>query len=150
MRHSLLLVAAIGTAVSVLYLATVPNYSLGTMAEPGPGLYPLVVGSLMLLGFLGVGLEAAWGRSNGGVDWPGRAGRFRIAAVLAACAFYVVSLPHLGHAVAGSLVALVVLQVMGVSSWRASIALALAMGLGSHLLFTVALGVPLPAGFWLG
>ena len=149
MRLSLFLVAATGTVASAVYLAAAYGYSVGTMAEPGPGLYPLVVGTLMLLGFLGVGLETAWGRPSGEVEWPERGGRLRIAVVLAACALYIVFLPYLGHAVAGSLVAVAVLRVMGMTSWRASIAMALVMGLGSHLLFTVALGVPLPAGFWL-
>ncbi|MHB1134745.1 MAG: tripartite tricarboxylate transporter TctB family protein, partial [Chloroflexota bacterium] len=71
-------------------------------------------------------------------------------AVVAASAGYVWLLPLLGHMVAGTVVALVMLQVMGLASWPAKIVTALVLGAGSYFLFAGILGVPLPAGTLFG
>lgn len=150
MRRALLATAAAGVLLALLYVAEGLRHPRGTLAEPGPGLYPLLVGTLLLLGSLGTGLEVLVRRPHGEVGWPEAAARWRMLALLAASLGYVVLLPYLGHPLAGTLVTLVVLEVMGLRRWPLKVGLALAVGLGSHYLFTVVLGVPLPAGIWFG
>ena len=43
MRRAVLLFAAAGSVLSVLYLLEGTRYALGTPAAPGPGLFPLIV-----------------------------------------------------------------------------------------------------------
>lgn len=150
MRRALLAMAASGLVLALVYLAEALRYARGTLAEPGPGLYPLLVGTLLVLGSLGIGLEAVVQRAHDGVGWPEGPARWRMLALLAASLGYVILLPYLGHPLAGALVTLVVLHVMGLRRWPLKVGLALVVGLGSHYLFTVVLGVPLPVGIWSG
>lgn len=83
------------------------------MAQPGPGLYPLLVGGLLVLSALGVGVEATRGRSQRTAEWPEGAARARVSAVAGATLGYIMLLPYVGHLLAAVLVTLVVLQVMG-------------------------------------
>jgi putative tricarboxylic transport membrane protein len=62
---------------------------------------------------------------------------------------YALLLPYLGHPFAGTLVALIVLRVMGLPRWPLCIGIAIAVGSGSYYLFGRILDVPLPMGFWL-
>jgi hypothetical protein len=71
-----------------------------------------------------------------------------VLAVLAASLGYVLLLPRLGHPVAATLVTLAVLQMMRLHGWALKLAVALALGFGSHYVFAVVLGVPLPTGLW--
>lgn len=147
-RHAIFLAAVAGVLLSALYLVEGLRYSWGTASQPGPGLFPLVVGVLLLLGSLGTGVEAVLRRDRDEFAWPRGAALTRMVAILLATLGYVVLLPYLGHPFAATLVSLVILQVMGLRRWPMKIGLAPALGLGSHFLFDAFLGVPLPMGIW--
>lgn len=148
MRAGALAVALLGSVLAALYMAGAWRLGLGVLDEPGPGLYPLLVGALLLAGAAGTALEA-WARATGPAGWPqGVAGR-RVLVLVGAVFGYALALPYAGHPLAGSLVTLVGLQVMGLAGWPLKIGLAVAAGLVSHYLFATVLGVPLPRGAWL-
>jgi hypothetical protein len=150
MRRALLGTLIVAMLLAVAYLAEAMRYPRGTMAQPGPGLFPLAVGALMLIAALGTGLEARSRKTWEEMDWPRGLDALRVLGVLAASLGYVLLLPHLGHPVAGTLVTLAVLQMMQLRSWVVKLTLSLVIGLGSYYLFAVLLGVPLPAGIWFG
>jgi hypothetical protein len=141
--------AAVGSLLAIGYLIAGWGYPWGKLAEPGPGVYPLAVGILMLAGAVGLGLEASLRRFRMDTPWPAGAGRWRALAVLVSCLGYALFLPYIGHPVAGTLVSLIVLRVMGLPRWPLAICIAIAVGLGSYYLFGRILDVPLPAGFRL-
>ena len=140
--------AVVGSVLAIGYLITGWDYPWGTAAEPGPGVYPLIVGLLMMAGAVGLGLEARLRRLRLDAPWPVGAGRWRVLAVLASGLGYAFLLPHLGHPLAGTLVSLIVLRVMGLPRWPLCIGIAIAIGLGSYYLFGQILDVPLPVGIW--
>jgi hypothetical protein len=150
-RRTHVIVAAIGAVASVLYLAAALRYPRGSIAQPGPGIYPILVGVLLLIGSLGTGLEAALRPSpDAEIVWPtGKAGR-RVLAVSLAILGYVVLLPTAGWAVSGFLVTLIALHVMNLRRWPVKVALALVVGVGSSYAFAILLDVPLPLGIWFG
>lgn len=150
MRRALFTVTIVGTILSLLYLVEAFQYPRGTPNQPGPGFYPILIGFVLLVGFLGTGLESVISRSREEIDWPKGAARWRILSIALSSLAYVVMLPYLGHPLAGTLVTLVVLETMSLPSWPIKIGVALANGLGSYYLFSVLLGVPLPAGIWYG
>lgn len=150
MRRALLGTLIVAMMLAVAYLAEAMRYPRGTMAQPGPGLFPLAVGVLLLIAALGTGLEARLRRTWGDMDWPRGSDGLRVLAVLAASLGYVLLLPRLGHPVAGTLVTLAVLQVMQLRGWVVKLSLSLLIGLGSYYLFALVLGVPLPTGIWFG
>lgn len=151
MRKALLATAALTAIVALIYLLEARRYPWGTESQPGPGLYPTLVGIVVILSALGLGVEAALRSSPGVVGWPVGPARWRVLAILGPTAGYVLLLPWLGHPLAGTLLMLGVLHVMGMRRrWLLKIAVAAAIGLGSHYVFTVLLGVPLPRGAWFG
>lgn len=148
MQRALFAAGAGGVVLALAYLAGARTYSWGTAAQPGPGLYPALVGLLLFVSATAVALEA-W-RQPAELDpgWPIGSARMRVIAMLGPTAGYVALLPYFGHPVAGTLLTLAVLHVMGMRRWPAKIAVALAIGLGSHYVFAKLLGVPLPTGIW--
>lgn len=64
MRRALLGTSIATAVLAVAYLGEAMRYPRGTMAQPGPGLFPLAVGALLLLASLATGLEA-WPRHRG-------------------------------------------------------------------------------------
>lgn len=153
MSSAALTVAVLGGLLALLYLAQGLTYGRGTRDDPGPGLYPLAVGALFLIGAVGTAIEA-WlgrrGRRDERIEWPEGAARWRMVALVAVSLAYVFLLPWAGHPLAAGLVVLVALEVMGLRGWTLKVLLAGVAGIGSHWLFAVLLGVPLPRGIWFG
>jgi hypothetical protein len=108
----------------------------------GARLAPAAVGvALALLGvahLLRPGLERP--------AWPDPAGRGRVLFVFGALVLYVAGLPFLGFLPASALFILVLLRALGTFSWAATIGLAAAIAIASHLVFRRWLGMPLPPG----
>ncbi len=140
--------ATIPILFAVFYLATAAHLPLGARHQPGPGVYPILVGLLMLGSSIGLALQAMLGgqAAQTPVEWPtGVAGR-RMLAVAGASAGYILLLPYVGDAVAGVATALLVLRVMGMKRWWAAWALAVGLALTFHYVFVVLLSIPLPRG----
>ncbi len=146
--RAVLVAAGLFLLLSVFYLAQAVTYPWGTAAQPGPAVYLVPVGLLGLVGALGTGIEALVKRPREPVQWPSAQGSWRVLVILGATAAYVLLLQYVGHPVGGTLLTLVVLQIMGMRGWPAKIGISLGVGLGSFYVFSVLLGVPLPAGLW--
>ena len=148
-KAAVLAVCGLSVLFAAVYFLEALRYPRGTAATPGPVLYPLFVAALILIGAVGTAVEGLKGGANEELDWPRGVVARRVAIVLGAVISYLILLLYLGHAISGTLCALVILRAMGMTSWPRSIGLALLAGLGSHLLFTLALDVPLPGGLLL-
>ncbi|MFC1817024.1 tripartite tricarboxylate transporter TctB family protein [Thermodesulfobacteriota bacterium] len=149
-RAALLSVSVIGGIISVLYLVAVWQCPMGTPAKPGPGVYPVFVAVLSLLACLGIGLEAlSLKDTSTQVDWPWGGAGWRVLQIMGACVAYVVMLSIAGHAIAAAVLSLIALQAIGGFRWYVKLGIAIALGIGSQLLFHSLLKVPLPKGIWL-
>lgn len=146
--------AAVGTILAAFYIVVTLRSPWARATVTGSSFYPLLVGSLLLLGAVGTGLEEVFRRSQAQasevVDWPSGSALQRVLAVTVAALGYATLLDYLGHLLVASLVALVVLHVMGTKSWLVKVPLSVALGIGSLYLFGSLLGIPLPAGIWAG
>jgi putative tricarboxylic transport membrane protein len=149
MRHAVALTAIVALGLGGLHLAGALQYGRGALAHPGPGIFPLVVAVLLLVGAAGTAVEAMLSRDDTSVGWPRGLAGARVVGLAAATGAYVVLLPMLGHPLGGGLLALTALRIMGLRPWWWSLVVATALAGASHYLFTVGLGVPLPAGQWL-
>ncbi|MBI3969482.1 MAG: tripartite tricarboxylate transporter TctB family protein [Chloroflexi bacterium] len=147
-RWAVLAVTLVGVVLGAAYTAEALRYRWGSLANPGPGLFPVLVGVLVMLGAVGVALETFTDPPVGDAAWPQGVGRWRLLAIVAVAALYVATMPYLGHPIAGTLVMFAALQIMGLANWPLKIGLALCLGLGSHYLFATWLGIPLPTGEW--
>jgi len=141
-------IAAMSVVVGLVYTFAAVKLKVGTLSQPGPGLYPLFVGSLMFLaGLIGM-IEVRSKKDQAEVAWPQGAALWRIIVVMGGCITYVIIMPHLGHLIAAGLVSLVTLRAMGEFRWTTSIAIAVGIALGSYLLFSIILNIPFPREIW--
>jgi putative tricarboxylic transport membrane protein len=132
-----------------LYLLGALQYSRGSLAHPGPGTFPLVIAVVLLLGAAGTALEAFFGRDGEPIAWPRGWAAVRVVSLAAATGAYAVLLPLVGHPLSGGLLTFIALTIMGLRPWWRALVLAIVLTAVSHYLFTVLLGVPLPAGRWI-
>jgi hypothetical protein len=119
---------------------------LGSLAESGPGLFPLALG--MLLAGLSV-LLLVQGRGGGAFPGTGRGKPGKILQVLGACLFLLLVLEHLGFRLAmiaflGFLLGWVERRPL----WLAA-GLAVSISWGTFYLFHALLQVRLPTGPWV-
>lgn len=118
-----------------------------SVAEPGPGLFPLLVGGLLcaaaaayLIQVLSLPRSPATG--EGAAPW-------KIVALVGSLAAYIVLLPRLGFPVAAFLLVLATLSIYGMPGLWRRVAVAALITLAAYLAFTLALKVSFPAASWL-
>ncbi len=123
------------------------SYTMGTTMRMGPGYFPSVLGGLLAL--VGLALMVRAGL-QAGVS-VGRLAFGKLALVMVSNVLFALLLRRLG--LAGALILLVLVSAYASKRFRWPVALALAVGLavGSSLIFTSLLGLPIPIlGTWLG
>jgi tripartite-type tricarboxylate transporter receptor subunit TctC len=155
-----LLLLAIPTVVGVSYLIEALRLPLGSLEAPNFGFFPMLVG-VLLVGAAAItlfrqgasvlrrgatgGKEADTGDAE--VD-PGDTASFqpKLLIIMAAVLVYVLFAGVVGHIVTATFVSAVALRATGERPWWQVLLLAIATGVGTYLLFVVALGMPLPTG----
>lgn len=152
MRRASLAVAVFSFLVAAIYLADGRQYSLGTMARPGLGFQPLVIGVVALVSSLMYLRDVLAGRDRDAlsVRWPDSAGLRRILVIAIGVGCYLLLLPRLGDLLSGVFLVLLVVRSMGMTRWPTSIATAVVMGVAFHYVFRELLGVALPLGILSG
>jgi hypothetical protein len=116
------------------------------LAEPGPGLFPLLVGAFMCAA-ASLNLLQAWGEAGGDRFEPCKGTR-DLVLLVAIVATYIVLLPRAGFAISSFLMLVAALTLYGMPGvWRRTAAAA-AITLISFIVFTKLLGVIFPAPAW--
>jgi putative tricarboxylic transport membrane protein len=147
MRRTLLSVDISALILSLLYLGGAFGYPRGTMDQPGPGLYPIFVGILLVVASIGSIVTDLVKPAQGELEIPKGKDLGRVLTVLGGGAAYVLLLPYAGHLLSAMLVVFIVLHAMGLSSWPMKIGFTIVLAVGSYYLFDILLMVPLPRGF---
>lgn len=125
---------------------------IGGLRAPGSGLFPLILGLLLMglsaghcLRLLGAAPPAPRpGSAPGSAPSPLRAGLF-LGAVVAATAL----LHGLGFLLTAFLLLLALMEILGVRPRGLALLVALLVAIASHALFVLWLQIPLPKG-WIG
>ncbi len=139
------------TGLAVIYIGMALALPVGTWVSPGPGLFPALVG-LLLLGLSISLLVESWRMDTRVVAeriLPAGAPGRRVLGLVLSLIVYASLLTTLGYLVAGGLVTVVALRVLGMCSWRDTTLTAVVVAGASYGLFSVVLGVPLPVGAWI-
>ena len=120
---------------------------VGTPLMPQPGFFPLL-GGLFLVGLSMVLLVRAWLGSGDASQQPREAfGELRRPMILVAClAVYAAVMEPVGYILPTVFIAVVVLRVLGVTSWKVVGLASLGLSIGTYVLFGRLLGIDLPAG----
>jgi putative tricarboxylic transport membrane protein len=143
---------AVGWATMVLsasYTATAYRLDRGSVSEPGPGIYPLVIGPLLGLAAIAVIMDARRVRPADRFELPTGVDLTRLLATLGLLAGYMFLLPVLGYLIASLLLAFVLMRVLSTRPWPWLLTYAIAFAMISYWFFVKVLQVPLPRGLLL-
>ncbi|HEY7650634.1 MAG TPA: tripartite tricarboxylate transporter TctB family protein [Methylomirabilota bacterium] len=141
---------AVALAVLVacgVYLVNGWTLTLGTIARPGPGFYPLAVG------VFGAAVSIAWVVTTfrrapavaGARAAPVIQDRWRVGVTASLLVAFCWLLPPVGYPLAAFFFSGLLLLGLG-ARWKAALVIALACAVLSYYLFAILLGVPLPRG----
>lgn len=130
------------------------SLGLSDASGPGSGLFPFLAGLLVLAG--GVGLMVRHVVTGGGHApgeeiatqfWEAPGAPFRVAVLVVVVGGMIVAVPYLGFALAGVLGLPILFRTIAPEkSWVSAVITGIIAAGSMHLLFTVALGTPLPRG----
>jgi putative tricarboxylic transport membrane protein len=144
--------------IGVIYWIMALQMPRGSIAYPGPGFYPIVVG-----GFLVVTAAVCFGISlfqakkekaemTSGTPEPSKPVDKALAVpptmqLLALLVFYAGSLPYLGFPLAVSVLLLLAMRIFGYRRWLRGVLITALILAVSYVTFVYWLSVPLPRGF---
>ena len=142
------LLALVVVAASGAYLLSALGLPAGTTARPGPGFFPLAIGTFGALTAL-VWTVTAFRRPAATVaDGAPAEGSRRVAATAGALIAFCLLLPWIGYPIAALIFVTLLLRWLG-AGWRAAVVTGVGSAMVSYYLFAVLLSVPLPRGLLL-
>jgi putative tricarboxylic transport membrane protein len=133
------------------YLAGSLELPRGSAAQPGAGLYPLLLGVFLLtlsLTLLIRSLRKNKTKPEEGEPFPEGKDRQRVMAVGIALFLFVLFLKPLGYGLCSAVLMGVILRLLGLASWGKIALISILTALLSYYLFASLLGVPLPGGIF--
>jgi len=139
-----LLLLAIGGAIA--YISW--GYGFGSIARPGPGLYPFFVGSA--IGIFAAILFASHIGTPPAPQPLEKAQRRTLALMAATFCLWILTMPLLGYALVTGLAVLAFCKTMKLEGWRKPVAVAAGTALFTYLVFEKWLYIDLPRGILFG
>jgi putative tricarboxylic transport membrane protein len=129
----------VALAVSVFFVVSAYQLSLGSLTEPRPGLWPFLVGLVMAAS------SVALFFTDDREDYQRFTGRFRfIIFGLLSLAAFIVAFAFFGFILPGFLTFLFWLRFLGEEPWGRALGLAALFTALFYILFVLLLGVPFP------
>lgn len=138
------------------YLIKATSYPIGTLANAGPGLFPVMVGAVLVIGATGMVAKAGLARKlknpigtltesslRRSLSKKERQ-RLLISAALLTSSVFV--LTRLGFVVTTALLAAGVMLLVGEKRWPVVVLTSLCLSFGAFVLFRIVLQIQLPAG----
>jgi putative tricarboxylic transport membrane protein len=145
-RKAYLVVGFAGILLSVAYLAMGAKLPFGQMDQPGAGVFPMVVGVIMLFSSAAAVLEGWRMDPSLAIELPVGVDRQRVVGVTGFVLGYFLLLPWVGHLLASVLFFILTIRLLSDYGWpRILITSALLSG-ALYLIFVRLLQVALPAG----
>jgi flagellar biosynthesis component FlhA len=132
--------------IAITYMAQSLRIPRGTIAQPGPGFFPILV-SLLLISVAICFMVSAIKEPRSHQDGLQAPARRRVISVLAALGGFCLLLPVAGYPFAAFALVGVMLWQLG-ASWGGVISISLVSAAVSYYVFAVILGVPLPGGIF--
>ena len=142
-----LLMGVAGILLAAGYLWEAFQLPFGQPDQPGAGLFPVVVGVILLCASVATVWEG-WRmeRSGNDMEFPAGADLYRLLKLIAYLFGYFLLLPVLGFPAASFLFCLVLIHALSSLSWLRCTLYGILMSAASSYLFIHMLNVPLPRG----
>lgn len=160
-RNLRTVLAALLTLGGVAYTVEALRLGTGNAAQPGPGLFPLLIGGILIVSGAALVVQTLRGRlvaaaDAGGSDADpvgsdtlgGSPPRVRLLTVVGALTCYVVGVGWVGHFITATVVTAPAIRLLGGRKWWACAAIGIVAGVGTEVVFGNLLDVPLPAGLY--
>jgi hypothetical protein len=131
------------------YLIGSFSLPLGPAAQPGPGLFPVLVGIAMIIFSLHLFIQSLKPEEIPGEEedpFPRGKDLQRVAFIAGALILFAVSLKIMGYILSSAVLIGVVLRVLGLKSWARILLISTLTAALSYLLFASVLEAPLPRG----
>ncbi|PJJ63741.1 tripartite tricarboxylate transporter TctB family protein [Compostimonas suwonensis] len=145
-RISVTVTGCLFLALSAIYLVQAFGYDVGTLDQPGAGLFPIIIGCGMVAASIGLIGESIRLPREQFVVWPLASYAFRLVVVLLASIVYIAAIPTIGQFLAGFVLCVAMLFAMRSKRWWLTVLLSIVFSAGVEFLFGTVLSVPLPAG----
>jgi putative tricarboxylic transport membrane protein len=139
-RPARLVTGLVCLTVSGVGIAASLGLDTGSLADPGPGLWPLIVSCLSAVGALGLVLPSRTPEDSEPFTRSSR----QVAAAVAGMVGYALLFPHTGFTLPAFLLLLAWIRVLGGERWAVAVTVAAAASAGFFCLFALMLDVPLP------
>jgi len=137
-------VAALALVFSVTAAYESAKLPLGTIHKPGEGFFPFWISAVLFLLGLCLLFQALTSRPNTGREGSGRVAK--VAALLVVLAAYTFLLDPLGYPLCTFLLVLFMLRATEPQPWTVALSMAAITAVGSYVVFSIWLSVPLPRG----
>jgi hypothetical protein len=121
------------------------NLGIGAVNNPGPGLFPFVIGLGMVLLSASI-IAASIGTAAAPTTGPTPRQTLTTLAVIGALVFYALALERIGFVLCTILFLFGLLTVLGRYGWLVAATASVGMTAGSYLIFTTLLKLHLPSG----
>lgn len=145
-RKGYLAVGGAGLLLSAGCLGASARLPFGELARPGAGVFPLLVGVLLVIGSLSTLWEGLRTAPVEQVELPAGRDRLRLLVLLAALFVYIIALPWLGQLVASALFLILLMRVLSDVAWPRVIVYSLIISATLYAVFVRLLNVPMPRG----
>jgi putative tricarboxylic transport membrane protein len=155
MNFGAILFPAMTLAAGVVYLTMAIHMPRGNLAQPGPGLYPMIVGIFWVLTSFGCLLHQVIRRLKENSDsktffqaenTSSNSHPIKAVKLMALMVIYVLALKPVGFPIAISVFLFVAIRLFGYPKSFYAIIMAVVMAILSYILFVLLLKVPLPMG----
>ncbi len=149
-KRGRLIVGLLGLALSIGWIAhAMTALPIGKPQEPGAAVFPLIAAGLLVLASLGLMWEQiriAGVSEEGHLEFPREKDLYRLIGICACVAGYALLIPVFGYLLTSMLLSLAIVRQLKAGPWTSTAATAVAVSVGSYILFVLILGVPLPKG----
>lgn len=128
------------------------KFPLGTIDNPGPGFFPLLLGFAMAVMAFALAVRA-WLKVTAKVHhpfWPVKEGFFKVSLTFIVILLFTSLLEFTGYMINIFFLFLILLRPIGQQKWSWSISISVGAVLVSYLVFDKWLMIPLPRGIWFG
>jgi putative tricarboxylic transport membrane protein len=144
-RRGRLVIGLISMVAAVAYLVGSLGMPRGELASPGPGMYPVAVAAVWILGSVVVTAEALVSPQTGGsIELPTGFERRQALIFIGTLVAFILALPFLGFSLAAALYVTACLRFLGEMSWPRSVISGVTMAVGVAVVFGQLLALRLP------
>jgi putative tricarboxylic transport membrane protein len=134
------------SAVGVLAVILSARLQLGSAAKPGPGLWPLLIGTAVTA----LGICLLWTHRPDQEEQAGHETTVRVLAAAVSLMVFVLAFTWIGLLIPTFVTLLMWVRFLGNESWLTSVITSALATAACHVVFVILLGVPFPPDLLLG